>query len=205
MFMSKPQMKEFAEDRGMGIYEMIKWTRNVAAVRAELARVLDRIEYGIVDESDDEADSGFGGENKYIVEFLRSAYMKPLKQGSDEGRSKYTTHGQRVEGKFLEVFFELSNDVSSGVMWMEGVDSSIEAVYIPGLVCNDNRAANKRRIYLRDSADGVAIERDLDADPDEGNVYRAIPIEIKSRCVLRTFHRERQYLLNAMVSVDDSR
>jgi hypothetical protein len=40
---------------------------------------LDRIEYGIVDESDDEADSGFGGKNKYIVEFLRSAYMKLLK------------------------------------------------------------------------------------------------------------------------------
>jgi len=71
----------------------MKWSRNVQFLREDLANELPRLEYGD-DEEEVEVEEG---ENGYLVEFLRSAFLQPTKKGREEGQSQYMAHGHRAE------------------------------------------------------------------------------------------------------------
>lgn len=195
MFMNKPDMKELVEsyeEEGHCISGRIKWYKSNAMIRTSLAKILDEINYGIVDDDVDATDGGIEPENKYLAEFLASSYMKRLPKGDDEGFSKYTAHGQRMESSLLRKFYHIS--LQDGVL---ASNASIDAIYRPGLVYSTTRNENNfKRYYLRTSADGVAIEAwDID-DEDEATLW-VVPIECKSRCVPRTYHREIKRIVNA--------
>ena len=148
----------------------MKWSRNVQFLREDLANELSRLEYGD-DEEEVEVEEG---ENGYLVEFLRSAFLQPTKKGREEGQSHYMAHGHRAEEPFLKEFFEITQQCDAVVA------SNIVAVYAPGMIMNRHRMCN------RDSANGVAIDN-----------YRseAVPVEVKSRASVRTFQKERNNVI----------
>ena len=127
----------------------MKWSRSVPVLRADLANLLHRLDYG-----DDGGDNNVeieAGENGYLAEFLRSAFLQPAKKGRGEGQTQYMAQGHRAEKPFLKEFFEITQkyDVAR---------HQVEAVYSPGAVMT------KSRMFNRDSSDGVVI---YSTDPDE--------------------------------------
>ena len=88
MFMTKKEMQTFATDKGL--YDQMKWSRSVPVLRADLANLLHRLDYG--DDGDDNNVEIEAGENGYLAEFLRSAFLQPAKKGRDKGQTQYV-HG----------------------------------------------------------------------------------------------------------------
>ena len=175
MFMTKPEMIEFAKSHGLN--DSMVWSRNVPTLRRDLAKLLHTQEYG--DDDDDGDNEVAAGVLGHIVEFLSAAFLRPQPRGKEEGQSKYTTQGHRNEKPFLKKFYEImtENNIVDG--------ESIEAIYCPGLV------RQRGNLYLRDSSDGVAMLKYSD------NEVKPVPIEVKSRCSPRTFARERQLIQQA--------
>lgn len=103
MSMTKTEMQTFATDKGL--YDQMKWSRGVSTLRVDLANLLYRLEYG--DDGDDFVEVE-AGENGYLVEFLRSAFLPSAKKGREEGQTQHMTQGHRVEKPFLEEFFEIT-------------------------------------------------------------------------------------------------
>ena len=143
-------------------------------LRQDLASLLSRLEYGDYDEAVDVEE----GENGYLSEFIRSAFLPPLKKGREEGQTQYMAHGHRAEKPFLREFFEITQ------RYDHHTSVSIKAVYSPGCVMH------KSLIYLCDSSNGVVI-CSRDDDGDSSITYGARPAEVKSRSAPRTFQRER--------------
>ena len=78
--MTKKEMQTFATDKGL--YDQMKWSRSVSILRADLANLLHRLDCG--DDGDDFVEVE-AGENGYLAEFLRSAFLQPAKKGRDKG------------------------------------------------------------------------------------------------------------------------
>ena len=115
-----------------------------------------------------------------------------LKKGSDEGQSAYNTLGHRAEPTYLSQFYKfylipIINNVGSSD---SGDSFAMQTIYRPGLVYN------RKRFYLRDSADGVALMTKLEDGCDEALPHCCIPIECKCRASQRTFQRERNNIIN---------
>ena len=151
MFMTKKEMQTFATDKGLS--DQMKWSRGVSVLRADLANLLHRLDYG--DNGDDNNVEIEAGENGYLAEFLRSAFLQPAKKGRDEGQTQYMAQGHRAEKPFLKEFFEITQKYDEG-------KHLVEAVYSPGAVMTKNR------MYNRDSSDGVVI---YSTDPDEDDAH----------------------------------
>ena len=137
MFMTKSEMQQFTTDKG--IYSEMKWSRSVKLLRQDLASLLSRLEYGDYDEAVDVEE----GENGYLSEIIRSAFLPPLKKGREEGQTQYMAYVHWAEKPFLREFFEITQ------MYDHHTSVSIKVVYFPGCVMH------KSRIYLHDSSDGV--------------------------------------------------
>ena len=87
------------------MYGQIKWSKGVSILRADLANLLHRLDYG--DDGDDFVEVE-AGENGYLAEFLRSAFLQPAKKGREEGQTQYMAQGHRAEKPFLKEFFEIT-------------------------------------------------------------------------------------------------
>ena len=90
MFMTKTEMQTFATDKGL--YDQMKWSRGVSTLRADLANLLYRLEYG--DDGDDFVEVE-AGENGYLAEFLSSVSLLAASEERKRGRSD-TVHGARA-------------------------------------------------------------------------------------------------------------
>ena len=154
----------------------MKWYKNVAQLRIDLAAIMNDVEYGFEDSTgagDGEPHESVRPENKYLSEFLAASYMKALSKGKDEGQSAYNTLGQRAEPSFLK----------------DGENCYVlQSIYRPGLVYFN--APVKRRYYLRDSADGVAVVTVISEGSEEEPITSCCPIECKCRASERTYQRE---------------
>ena len=185
MFMTKTEMQAFATDKGLN--DQMKWSRSVLVLRADLANLLHRLEYG--DDGDDIVEIE-AGENGYLAEFLRSAFLQPAKKGRGEGQTQYMAQGHRAEKPFLKEFFEITQkyDVAR---------HQVEAVYSPGAVMS------RKRMFNRDSSDGVVIYSTYD-DAHNRRSYGAKPAEVKARVIPRTFARERNNIIQVkQMLIDD--
>ena len=188
MFMTKTEMQTFATNKGL--YDQMKWSRSVLVLRADLANLLHRLDYS--DDGDDIVEIE-AGENGYLAEFLRSAFLQPAKKGRGEGQTQYMAQGHRAEKPFLKEFFEITQkyDVTR---------HQVEAVYSPGAVMS------KSRMFNRDSSDGVVI---YSTDPDEDDAlnrrsYGAKPVEVKARVSPRTYARKRNNITRVkQMLIDD--
>jgi len=127
LFMTKHEMRAFATDKGLS--ERMKWSRSVQFLREDLAIQLSRLEYGD-DEEEVEVEEG---ENGYLVEFLRSAFLQPTKKGREEGQSQYMAHGHRAEEPFLKEFYEITQQCDAVQA------SNLVAIYAPGMTMNRKR------------------------------------------------------------------
>ena len=139
-----------------GLSDRMKWSRNVQPLREDLAIHLSRLEYGD-DEEDVEVEEG---ENGYLIKFLRSAFLQPTKKGREEGQSQYMAHGHRAEAPFLKEFYKITQQCDATQA------SNIEAIYAPGMTMN------RKRMYSRDSANGVAIDNCI-----TNNLIFAVPVD----------------------------
>ena len=97
--------------------------------------------------------------------------MKPLRPGNEEGKSKYTLLGQRLEKPALQTFWDYlkDNNVTEG-------NTEYQTLFSPGLV------QKTKKPYVRDSSDGVLLQK-------VNGVKEAVPVEIKARVTPNTFHR----------------
>ena len=187
MFMTTTEMQAFATDKGL--YDQMKWSRSVSILRADLANLLHRLDCG--DDGDDFVEVE-AGENGYLAEFLRSAFMQPAKKGREEGQTQYMAEGHRAEKPFLKEFFEITQQYETAHV--------VEAVYSPGAVMT------KSRMFNRDSSDGVVI---YSRDPDDDDVlnrrnYGAKPAEVKARVSPRTYQKERNNITRVkQMLIDD--
>ena len=103
-----------------------------------------------------------------------SELLQPTKKGREEGQSQYMAHGHRAEEPFLKEIYEITQQCDATQA------SNIEAIYAPGMTMN------RKRMYNRDSANGVAIDNCITND-----LILAVPVEVKSRASVRTFQKER--------------
>ena len=115
------------------------------------------------EELSDEDNEPMTVELKLDIKFMSTTLLKPLKKGEDDGKSKYTLHGQRAEQPLLRQLFSSCK-----------YDKNLEAVYTTGLV------AHGKHEYVCDSPDVVVIRR-------FGSGENAVPVEVKARMSSSTF------------------
>ena len=83
-----------------------------------MANLLHQLDCG--DDGDDFVEVE-AGENGYLAEFLRSAFLQPAKKGRDEGQTQYMAQGHRAEKPFLKEFFEITQKYDENKHLVEAV------------------------------------------------------------------------------------
>ena len=174
LFMTKQQMMEYADEMLTKSKQPSKSLR-AAQYRDALTTAL--LDGGSDENSIDESCTVEDFDLLTAVEVLRSGFMKPQKQGKEEGEKAYTLKGQRAERPILEMFYELVKD-----------DEKFDAMYHLGLAAtsvNGRPSENNHDTIVRTSADAYVIYTSSDDD-----VQSACPIEVKNRVSPSTFTRQ---------------
>jgi len=175
-YMTRNRLQTYADEIGVGHIPML-----------QRDAMINRIVTALTSSDNDVGDAGDDLETALYRALLVGSIMKPLPDGKEEGQSKYTTAGQRVEGAALK-------------KWGKSARDFVQAIYQPGLVqanvietdedYNDNYSWHNA---VRTSADGVVMFNGSGIK-ETGNVL--IPAEVKARVTPNTFHKTRQRFSN---------
>ena len=167
-YMTRNRLQTYADEMGVGHIPML-----------QRDAMINRIVTALTSSDNDVGDAGDDLETALYRPLLAGSIMKPLPDGKEEGQSKYTTAGQRVEGAALK-------------KWGKSARDFVQAIYQPGLVqanvietdedYNDNYSWHNA---VRTSADGVVMFNGSGIK-ETGNVL--IPAEVKARVTPNTFH-----------------
>ena len=175
-YMTRNRLQTYADEMGVGHIPML-----------QRDAMIDRIVTALTSSDNDVGDEGDDLETALYRALLVGSIMKPLPDGKEEGQSKYTTAGQRVEGPALK-------------KWGKSARDFVQAIYQPGLVQanvletdGDYNDDYSFRNAVRTSADGVVMFNDSGIK-ETGNVL--IPAEVKARVTPNTFHKTRQRFSN---------
>lgn len=161
-----PQMKVIAEENGFNLPTNVRKD----AYRKSLAAAFAGGSAGGTGDAGDEEQQPEDIKSALMRAMLEGSFKQKLKKGRGEGQSKATLMGQRLERTVLETFW-LANEK------MGDKCGNFESLYQPGLVQQRNRP------YVRDSSDGVIIERKPNGE------MTATPVEVKARVNPDTYQR----------------
>ena len=102
LFMSKIQMISYAKEH-LPKSARPKSSTHVGPYRDALVKALEGI-HSDDSSTDDTSTDDFDVQTATAV--LKSAFLKPLKKGEEEGETSYTVKGQRAEKPVLRYFFD---------------------------------------------------------------------------------------------------